>query len=247
MPRRNDFREYQIPGVNEGDPWPSVTSVLSVISKPALGPWYAKMEREASLIAALELLTQPGVPLDRQGFYSAFEAQVRATKAAQKAKEDAADIGKHLHALVEADLKAELGLSPAVNVNALPDAIETSFLHWLEWRRQHHVKPLVMERIVYSRTHRYAGTMDLVAEVDGARTVIDLKTSKAVYLEMPVQIAAYRAAWAEMGHETDGGLVLRLPKTVTDPGFEAVPVTDPALVEVFLTALRLFNWWRVAA
>jgi PD-(D/E)XK nuclease superfamily len=247
MPPRRDLREYQIAGVNEGDPWPSVTSILSVIAKPALVGWAGKVERDAAVLAALELLTRPGLPLDRQGFFSAFEAQVRITKAAQRAKEEAADIGKQLHALVEADLKAELGLSPAVNVNALPDAVETSFLHWLEWRRQHHVKPLVMEQVVYSRTHRYAGTLDLVAEVDGARTVVDLKTSRAIYGEMPVQIAAYRAAWAEMGHPTDQGLVLRLPKTVTDPGFEAVPVTDPALFDVFLTALRLFHWWKDAA
>ncbi len=248
MARRNtDLRQYEIPDVNIGDPWPSVTSALSVIAKPALIGWSAKVEREAAIHAALELLTRPGRSLDRENFFTAFESQLRMTKAAQRAKEEAAEIGKRLHALVEADLKAEMGLGQAVNVDALPDAIETSFLHWLEWRRQHRVKPLVMERIVYSKTHRYAGTMDLVAEVDGARTVIDLKTSRAVYAEMPLQVTAYRNAWTEMGHETDGGLVLRLPKILTDPDFEAVPVTDPALLEVFLTALRLFNWWKEAA
>lgn len=245
LPR--DLRQYEIANVNIGDPWPSVTSALSVVAKPALVGWAAKVEREAALHAALELLTRPGRPLDREGFFAAFETQVRAAKAAQKVAEEAAEIGKRLHAVVEADLKAELGHGPAVEIDRLPDAIETSFLHWLEWRRQHRVKPLVMEQVVYSRAHRYAGTMDLVAEVDGARTVIDLKTSKAVYPEMPVQITAYRHAWTEMGHETDAGLVLRLPKAISDPGFEAVPVTDPALFDVFLTALRLFNWWKAAA
>jgi hypothetical protein len=247
MARRWDLREYHMPGINDGDPWPSVTSALSVISKPALGPWYAKMATAAAIDTALELLTRPGLPHDREGFYAAFEGQMRLTKAAQKAKDEAADIGKQLHALVEADLKAELGLGAPAKVDALPDAVETSYLHWLDWRRLHAVKPLVMERIVYSVTHHYAGTMDLVASVDGARMVIDLKTSKAVYPEMGLQITAYRHAWGEMGHETDGGLILRLPKVVTDPGFEAVPVSDPTLFEVFLTALKLFNWWKDTA
>jgi hypothetical protein len=242
-----DLREYQIPLINVGDPWPSVTSILSVIAKPALAPWYGKMEREAALQTALELLTQPGLSHDRDTFFVAFQEQLKITKAAQKFTQEAADIGKTLHALVEMDLKAELGLGQALDIDRLDPAMETPFLHYLEWRRQHRVKPVVMEQIVYSQTHHYAGTMDIVADVDGSRLVIDIKTSKAIYPEMPLQVTAYREAWAEMGNPTDGAMLLRLPKIGGDPDFEAVPVTDPALFDVFLHALQLFNWWKEVA
>jgi hypothetical protein len=51
---------------------------------------------------------------------------------------------------------------------------------------------------VYSREHDYAGTLDVVGEVDGQLAVVDWKTSKAVYDEMRLQAAAYAQAWAEM-------------------------------------------------
>jgi predicted RecB family nuclease len=246
MATRRWIRTYEIPGVNGGDPWPSVTQILEVINKPALGPWYAKMERAAALEAALELLTQPGVALDRNRFATQFEAALKATKAAQKAKEEAAEIGTAVHRLITQEFQAELGLAMAPVTTGLPDAVETCYLHFLEWRRMHRVKPLEMERVVYSRTYRYAGTFDLLADVDGARLVVDLKSSRAIYPEMHLQIAAYRAALAEMGTPSDGGLILRLPKGPMDPGFEAVRVDGPHLFDAFLTALRLFTWWRAA-
>jgi hypothetical protein len=49
-------RFYQI----EGQELPSVTTVLDVIAKPALGPWYAKEERRYFEAAMLEVLSRPG-------------------------------------------------------------------------------------------------------------------------------------------------------------------------------------------
>ena len=43
-----------------GQSWPSVTTILEVIAKPALGPWYAKEERRYFETAMLEVLTQSG-------------------------------------------------------------------------------------------------------------------------------------------------------------------------------------------
>jgi hypothetical protein len=46
----------------EGQRLPSVTTVLDIIAKPALGPWYAKEERRYFETAMLEVLSRPGGP-----------------------------------------------------------------------------------------------------------------------------------------------------------------------------------------
>jgi hypothetical protein len=58
-----------------------------------------------------------------------------------------------------------------------------------------------MEHRLYSREHDYAGTLDVVGEVDGKLAVVYWKKSKAIYDEMPLQAAAYAQAWAEMHDE----------------------------------------------
>src|SRR5208282_6385084 len=94
-------------------------------------------------------------------------------------------------------------------------------------------KPLMVEFTVVSKKYGYAGTADLLAEVDGVLTLVDWKTGKAVYKEAHLQNAAYRNALQEM-EIYDGctmplaGLVLRLPKTETDPDFEVVQAADQA-------------------
>ena len=44
----------------EGQWLPSVTTILDIIAKPALGPWYAKEERRYFETAMLEVLSRPG-------------------------------------------------------------------------------------------------------------------------------------------------------------------------------------------
>ena len=74
-------------------------------------------------------------------------------------------------------------------------------------------------------------------------TLGDYKTAKAVYPESYLQNIAYRHAAAACGLPTEQGLVLRLPKTLDDPAFEAAPVPDIPLAD-FLAVLRAWQWKR---
>jgi hypothetical protein len=63
-----------------------------------------------------------------------------------------------------------------------------------------------------------------------------------------LQSVAYQRALSEMGHgRVDGGLIVRLPKVTTDPGFEVV-VVPPAreLFPAFLAARQLWAWQAAA-
>ena len=50
----------------DGRRFPSVTTILDVIAKPGLGPWYAKQERHYFETAMLEVLSKPGVMNDEE-------------------------------------------------------------------------------------------------------------------------------------------------------------------------------------
>jgi hypothetical protein len=84
--------------------------------------------------------------------------------------------------------------------------------------------------------------LDLLAKVNGKLAVIDWKTGKYVYNEAHLQNAAYRQAIREMGHgDPQEGWIVRLPKVVDDPKFEAVPADAEApALKVFLHTQQLW-------
>ena len=57
--------------------------------------------------------------------------------------------------------------------------------------------PEYIERKIWSIRHRYAGTIDAVATVDGKFGVLDIKTSTGFYPEYNLQTAAYVSALQE--------------------------------------------------
>jgi hypothetical protein len=168
-------------------------------------------------------------------------------KAHKKELQKAADIGSQVHALIEWTLRAELlyaaGPSPRIT-----DKAQWAFMAWEDWKKSVHLKPIAIEQVVWSDAHGYAGTLDLLAEVNGELSVLDWKTGKAVYAESHLQNAAYRHAIREMGHgDPVRGLVIRLPKTETDPNFEVVEAAaEETSFEVFLHAKRLWEWQQRA-
>ncbi|OGY98370.1 MAG: hypothetical protein A2855_01890 [Candidatus Liptonbacteria bacterium RIFCSPHIGHO2_01_FULL_57_28] len=56
------------------------------------------------------------------------------------------------------------------------------------------VSPDYVERRIMHPEHRYAGTVDAVAMIDGKFGVLDIKTSQAIYRDYNLQTAAYMEA-----------------------------------------------------
>jgi hypothetical protein len=61
------------------------------------------------------------------------------------------------------------------------------------------VKPILIESEIhlFSDQYKFAGTCDLVVEINGERWLLDLKTSNAIHTAMDLQLAAYTQAWNE--------------------------------------------------
>jgi genome maintenance exonuclease 1 len=237
-----DGRFYEV----DGELYPSVTHILGAVNKPALIPWAAKQEREAVSEAATALygeLSAGGQPYPASWFAAALAARLGTVKAHQRTLAKAGDIGTEAHQAIEwllrTALGAEAGPKPVISAPAMI-AVQA----FKAWAVSVSLKPILIERIVYSKAHRYAGTLDLLARVNGVLTMIDFKCSRAVYQEAHLQAAAYIAALADMGYrEPARALIVRLPKVADDPGLEVVDVPDcAALLQVFLATRRLWEW-----
>jgi hypothetical protein len=190
--------------VDGGEPElvPSVTQILGVIDKPALPRWAAK---ETAEYVARTL--KPGVALDE----IAIKNLVKDAKAAPWRKSgDAADIGTLVHAFAE---DHALGKSPSLPHN---EAARNACARFLEWWEANDVQPVAVERKVYDIRRKYAGTVDLLALINGNLAVADYKTSTGIWPEYALQLAAYAEAWeTETGDGVEERWCLRFGKDGT--------------------------------
>ena len=165
---RGRGRHYAGP---DGELVPSVTNVISILDKPALPRWSAKMVAETAYRmrhALSEMDESEAVDMLKGSPWS-------------KSKR-AADRGTDIHGYLEAHLNGWHidDLSPdAEPYRAAADA-------WLEANSG--IEVVATELTVFNPA--YAGTMDLVCRLDGRLTIADFKTSKQIYDEAALQLAA---------------------------------------------------------
>lgn len=242
-----DGRYYE----SEGKKLPSVTTLLNVIAKPALVHWAAKIERELVLSASVDYYKELASANEEScGFYlQHLEQRIGKARAHQKVLKEAGEIGNEAHAMVEWELKTELKMDVEFDRPVLthPGALQ-AYKSWQDWRSSVKMRPIAIEQVIVSDKYGYAGTLDLLAEVNGVLTVPDWKTGKSIYVESFLQNAAYRQAVREMGiGDPKQGFIVRLPKLADDPGFEVRDAGEekPAF-EAFLSATNLWSWLKVA-
>lgn len=234
---------------------PSVTTLLQAINKPALVPWAANQERAMVTEAAAQLYaTLVGQPtMEKPAFIAALTAALGTVKGHTRALEQAGNIGTQAHHYIEWILRKDLGQvvgpAPALSPKAL-----LAYQAFDRWRDGVRLIPQRIENQVWSVTHGYAGTLDLLASItlEGQRctAVLDWKTGKAVYAEALLQNVAYIQAIREMGHVSGPvyGVVVRLPKVESDPIPEMrviEPDEQPALFEAFLHVKALWEWLQI--
>ena len=102
------------------------------------------------------------------------------------------------------------------------------------------VKPTVIavEKQVYSARYQYAGTLDLLADINGKRLVIDFKASESAAL--PYQLAAYSIA--ESTYPKGCGVIIN-----EDGSYKMTKVFDLRLFQQgFLALLTAYNIRRQA-
>jgi len=140
------------------------------------GVWYPRVTSIVSIKAKPALLRYYG--------------GMRSFKAADDVKEASAREGTLVHEAVAA-------IAAGNHSIAVDPLVQPSVDAFVGFLRNNHVEPLLIEERVVNREHRYAGTVDMVARINGVVGVLDIKTGKRVYRDYGMQTAAYIAATAE--------------------------------------------------
>lgn len=110
----------------------------------------------------------------------------------------------------------------------------------MAWFSREKPKPILQEIVVGSPQHGgYAGRLDLVAEINGKRVLLDLKTSAAggIYPEAHVQAAGYSLAMTECGLEAPERMILL---GISEAGI-VTEEEGQGTAEDFLTNLTAYN------
>jgi hypothetical protein len=123
--------------------------------------------------------------------------------------QQAAEWGTLVHETIEKLLKGEKEI--------MDGRIKVSIETFQEWQKEYPLfiaKPQEdVECRVVNIEHGYAGTVDIIAKVDGVLSIIDLKTSTRINKEYGLQTAAYMNAYNSQQKEQktcEGRWILRI-------------------------------------
>jgi len=218
----------------DGEELPGVTSVTGVIDKSGPLMWWAVNEARDYIKREME----PGETVDEKRIDQVAES---ARMAHRHSSQTAANIGTRAHTWMEKYIKQvhfDNGPEPDFPES---EEVQESVVSFLDWEENHEVEYMESEVTVYSEEHRYAGTFDLKAWVDGKVLIDDFKTSKSVYDNHWLQLSAYYLA---DGRDADGIGILHLPKTRSE--FTHYTELDEKVIEShiegFLGARQLYEW-----
>ena len=233
---------------------PSVTTVLKVLglSREALIAWSANEERKATIEAAVAVRSV--APESDAGFAALIESRIGPVKQHLKLMSKAADIGTQVHDMIRWRILQDITMGQGLGAHSqlspvISDPAQWAFMAWEDWWKDSGLKPLRVEQPIYHPEHRYAGTIDLIAEGKDGLELWDWKTANGVYPEHHLQAAAYLFAAREFA-PVARARIGRLPKTVDDPKFEIVEVgkmddrtlSEANLQRAFLASLEA---WRI--
>ena len=217
----NDKHEYRVKNAGQDDSEATLvagpTTPLGVLDKPLLVPWASKMAVKDLGYYEKQIWTPDGyIPVSEQEQAKGFERMMsilqrvktmdakeywealhQAKGAHRRGKEEAGDSGTLVHQFVEDYINWTMGKSKKPVMPKLPK-VKEGVQAWLRWVKETgDVKFTLSEQKIYSKQHRYAGTLDFACTINGIPTMGDLKTSNFFNPEMFWQVSAYQFARLE--------------------------------------------------
>lgn len=259
----------RVNGLTE-EPMRGVTTILrDIIHKPDLMQWPMNMSHQY-------LFGQKFDEASKEYLYVADKAKIKADtpytseelqkflqdgrKAHMKRSDYGKDVGTIVHLAIEYFLKDEDdGLKKALDeqddlelaaIKAVTKAYG-AFVDW--WKSLPNAEVVYLERPVYSRHLAFAGTVDIVARVNGKLYLMDLKTTNSsgkaplgIYAEYFMQMGGYSHALSEeLDENFEDLVVVRASKegelTVAAAGSDMkMSVAD--CEKAFAFSVRVHDW-----
>jgi len=161
------FHAHQHYYLRNGREVVGVTTVLSLLNKPALVMWAYKLAQK----------------------------NIKFWEVTNKSK----NIGTIAHYLIECKIAGKRPDREYLNdfsKNEV-DGGYRSYHLFAKWLHDNKVSFQDSELQLVSKEYQYGGTIDIIAFVNGKRSLIDIKTGKNVFLEAYYQMSAYRQLYDE--------------------------------------------------
>jgi len=153
------------------------------------------------------------------------------------------DFGTSIHKLIELTLDGK-----AIDLSNYDEETNVTMKLFDDFTTDHDVKPKLLEQHLWldlSKDYRYAGTVDFVGYVDGKLMILDWKTSKAIYDDYWLQLAAYIVALEALtGERVDSCGILH----IRDGKKKFVVKSYKEMMDefkVFKACLVVYNRYRV--
>ena len=143
-----------------------------------------------------------------------------------KVRDQAADIGTLTHFMIECHIKGKEPDTSQFSKHDI-DKAENGYLGFLEWESKYKPKYVYSEFPFVEEELRYGGTVDAIARKNGSLWLIDLKTSKGVYIDHKIQVAAYKFGYEKAtGTKTDEVHILQLNKNTGAFSHHPIPISE---------------------
>jgi len=142
-----------------------------------------------------------------------------------------ADLGRRVHTACEFDDDGDL------DEETVQDDVAPYLRAYRAFRRQTGAAVVLNEVRVFDRSMRYAGTLDRVMDLNGARWLVDLKTCISTPIAVGPQTAAYLRALADPAVTHRAALRLR-----PDGTYRFEPLTGADDWSTFLACLTLLRF-----
>jgi len=220
---------------------PNATKILDIISKPALVPWALKVGADW---LEKNFFYDEDASSKKTSVYKsrmALEPLLKGMKSAYRSKSrDALNIGSLTHEWVEGAINWKIDGGEIPMMPQQEEAVN-AIRAFQGWVGENVVDWLSSEEKIFHRKYKYAGTVDARAVINGEYCVIDWKTSKRVYPEYHLQVAAYAKAIEDIhGKPVDATYILRCDKETGK--FEAVRSTEiDENFQAFMAAKTLYQ------
>ena len=225
--------------------YPGVTGITGCLPKPFLVGWSARMSAELA-VDSIDYVGQM-VARDRKG------AMDYLGYAHTRYSNSRADLGSRAHVLFEQMMRGE---TPG---RVHPD-LEQHKVNFAEFLDAAQPTLLAAEDIAWSDSYQYAGSFDAIMRLrlnergdldqhgEPADILVDYKTSKRIYPDVALQLAAYRHAdeivfaddTAKPMWGTDGGAVLWV--TDADWDFRLLDTGDDVFDVFVALRRRIYDW-----
>jgi len=157
--------------------------------------------------------------------------------------DDKAAIGTLGHAMVTDKLMGIETDTSDYSKNQI-DLAENCALSFWEWEKENHIeKVFFCERPMVSEVCRFGGTLDIYAQVNGRKEIIDLKTGSGIYDEHIWQVAALKKLLEENGYDVDGVRIVNIPRTENEAFMQRIASDKESEVgwDIFKALLSVYN------